>query len=75
MTSDNASNMVKEFSFPLPGFKDSTIVDDCDDDDEHNNDENGGLFSGENEDLKVEDLFPKHMRCHAHTLQLAVRVV
>ena len=68
--SDNASNMVKEFSFPLPGFKDSTIVDGDDDDD--NNDDDDELFSGENEDLKVEDLFPKHMQCYAHTLQLVV---
>jgi hypothetical protein len=63
--SDNASHMVKTFSFPVPGYSDSdeqfwlyndTIEDYCD-----------------LEESESENPFPKHKRCYAHSLQLVIK--
>jgi hypothetical protein len=63
--SDNASHMVKTFSFPVPGYSDSdeqfwldndTIEDYCDP-----------------EESESENPFPKHKRCYAHSLQLVIK--
>ena len=63
--SDNASNMVKAFSFPVSGYTDSdeqfwlnndTIEDYCDP-----------------EESESQNPFPKHKRCYAHSLLLVIK--
>lgn len=73
IVTDNASNMIKAFSFSLPGF-DKPTTDSMDTEVDHDNydyltdsNDDGCEVSGDFESL------PKHSSCFAHSLQLVVR--
>jgi len=59
--SDNASNMVKAFNFPIPGYDDPNKQVDLNDDDL------------DEELTEIENPFPQHKRCYAHSLQLVIK--
>ncbi|XP_062579450.1 zinc finger BED domain-containing protein 4-like [Saccostrea cucullata] len=68
--SDNAANMVKAFDFALPGFQEehkSITEEESESDDEDNCDVDNDMSE------LCEEIFPKHSRCYAHTLQLVVK--
>lgn len=64
----NAANMVKAFDFALPGFEEEqkSFDDESESDGEDNCDD---------DDMSklCDEIFPKHSRCYAHTLQLVVK--
>ncbi|CAC5391360.1 unnamed protein product [Mytilus coruscus] len=63
--SDNASNMVKAFNFSVPGY---TEPDDqnCLNEDNLDDDFEQGT-------IEIENPFPQHKRCYAHSLQLVIK--
>lgn len=63
--SDNASNMVKAFDFPMPGYIE------CDDQEQSLDEAMDD--SNDTDDNKFEYPFPQHKRCYAHSLQLVIR--
>lgn len=66
----NAANMVKAFDFALPGFEEEQKSFDGES-------ESDGEYNCDDDDMSklCDEIFPKHSRCYAHTLQLVVKDV
>lgn len=61
ISSDNASNMVRVFNFPIPRYDDPNEQVDLNNDDL------------DEELTEIENPFPQHKRCYAHSLQLVIK--
>ncbi|VDI75847.1 Hypothetical predicted protein [Mytilus galloprovincialis] len=68
IVTDNASNMLKTFDMPLPGYSFETVNSEDSSDDEENEDTDD--ISDTQEHF---DHLSFHLPCYAHTLQLVVR--
>lgn len=75
IVTDNASNMIKAFSFSLPGFE-KTTIESIDTEIDHDDESPDSMYECDDDCSEVSEDFeclPKHSRCFAHSLQLVVR--